>query len=233
LLRELRPNRLIAFQHEDAGPVEGPAWRPDEHEVDRWCRLVGTVGGRCGRADLRLGAPPPDGSRPYLVVHPGAAAAGRRWPVERWRAVVQNLLGTGADVVLTGGPDERSLCARLGAGLPQVRDTSGRLGLSELARLVAGARLLLCADTGVAHLATAFGTPSVVLFGPTPPALWGPAIDQDRHLVLWPAQTGERPGDPHRDGLDPTLARITVDQVLAAVSRFSPLLPAASCPEST
>jgi ADP-heptose:LPS heptosyltransferase len=54
---------------------------------------------------------------------------------------------------------------------------------------------VLCADTGVAHLATAFGTPSVVLFGPTPPARWGPPPERTRHRVLWSGGRGDANGD--------------------------------------
>jgi ADP-heptose:LPS heptosyltransferase len=236
-LHELHPDRLIAFQHEEAGPDDGPVWRANEHEVDRWCRLVTTAGGLCGRLDLRLAMPRPQpvpaGSAPYVVVHPGAAAPGRRWPLNRWRAVVKNLLASGETVVITGGPDEKPLCARLSAGLTGIQDTSGQLGLEQLARQVAGARLLLCADTGVAHLATAFGTPSVVLFGPTPPSLWGPAIDPDRHLVLWPARPDDRRGDAHAVATDAVLGRITVSQVLEAVSRLSSAPFAAPSPASS
>jgi ADP-heptose:LPS heptosyltransferase len=76
-------------------------------------------------------------------------------------------------------------------------------------------------DIGVAHLATGYGTASVVLFGPVPPAHWGPPPDRPRHRVLdvtrrpgldrdWPADTGV--------GSHPTLAAIPVDEVLAAVA---------------
>nr|WP_249355415.1 glycosyltransferase family 9 protein [Nocardia farcinica] len=44
---------------------------------------------------------------------------------------------------------------------------------------------MVCSDTGVGHLATAFGTPSVVLFGPNPPAWWGPPPQRRRHVALW------------------------------------------------
>jgi ADP-heptose:LPS heptosyltransferase len=69
-----------------------------------------------------------------------------------------------------------------------------------------------CGDTGVAHLATALGTPSVVLFGPTPPAEWGPPPDPG-HAVLW---AGRR-GDPHAAAPDPGLLAITVLDVVAAL----------------
>jgi hypothetical protein len=64
----------------------------------------------------------------------------------------------------------------------------------------------------VAHLATAFGTPSVVLFGPIPPALWGPPPNRPRHRALW---TGRR-GDPHGEQPDPGLLELDCDTVLDA-----------------
>ncbi len=69
---------------------------------------------------------------------------------------------------------------------------------------------MLSADTGVAHLATAFGTPSVTLFGPTPPGEWGPPPDRPQHAVLY---RGGR-GDPHGERPDAALLAITVDDVL-------------------
>ena len=66
----------------------------------------------------------------------------------------------------------------------------------------------------MAHLATAFGVPSVVLFGPTPPAEWGPPADRPRHVAL---HRGGR-GDPHAGTADPRLLGITVDDVLAALA---------------
>jgi ADP-heptose:LPS heptosyltransferase len=72
---------------------------------------------------------------------------------------------------------------------------------------------VLAGDTGVGHLATALGRPSVLLFGPTSPSRWGPPPD-GRHVVLWKGSTG----DPHADEPDPGLLRITVDEVLEAAA---------------
>ena len=93
---------------------------------------------------------------------------------------------------------------------------AGRTTLSQLAQLVARAAVVVCGDTGMAHLASAFCTPSVVLFGPVSPAAWGPPADGP-HLVLW---HGDGTGDPHADAPDPALLRITPDEVIAAVSRL-------------
>jgi ADP-heptose:LPS heptosyltransferase len=89
---------------------------------------------------------------------------------------------------------------------------SGRTDLTGLAALVASARLVVCGDTGVAHVASAYRTPSVVLFGPVPPAHWGPP-PQGPHTALW---HGSGRGDPHGAEVDPALLRIAVDEVIGA-----------------
>jgi ADP-heptose:LPS heptosyltransferase len=71
-------------------------------------------------------------------------------------------------------------------------------------------------DTGIAHLATALATPSVVLFGPVPPSQWGPPASP-RHRVLWHPGDG-RPGDPHAVRPEPRLLRITTNEVLHALA---------------
>jgi hypothetical protein len=216
LLTALRPDRLVAFACPGAGHEDGPGWRADEHEVDRWCRLVRWAGGGCGREDLSL--PPPGPRGDLVVVHPGAASGSRRWPPERWADVVAALRGDGLRVAVTGTEQEAELCAEVAAA--GAHDLAGTLALPDLVRTVAAARLLLCGDTGVAHLATAYGTPSVLLFGPTPPQAWGPAVEEERHVVLWHGRDGEPPGDPHGDEVDPRLDRIEVGQVLAAAGRL-------------
>jgi len=107
------------------------------------------------------------------------------------------------------------------AGLAPEAVLAGRTDLIGLAAVVAAAGRVACGDTGVAHLATAYGVPSVVLFGPTPPAEWGPPPDRSRHRALW---AGGR-GDPHATEPDPGLLAITLDQVLAAL-RALPRAPA-------
>lgn len=93
---------------------------------------------------------------------------------------------------------------------------AGRTGLPDLAALVSAASLVISNDTGVSHLAVAYGIPSVTLFGPVSPALWGPPAGAGRHVALWKG-TGGRPGDPHGDQVDPRLLRIRVRDVLAGV----------------
>jgi ADP-heptose:LPS heptosyltransferase len=210
LLEALGPGRLVAY-----GVPGGPSWDPEEHERARWCRLVlHALGGRADPDDVVLAspavAPPVAGA---VVVHPGAASAGRRWPAVRFAAVARSLTDEGHVVVLTGSPDEAPLAeeVRRRAGLPAWSVLAGRTDLAGLAALVAHARLVVCGDTGPAHLASAYGRPSVLLFGPTPPHRWGPPPGP--HTVLW---HGAGAGDPHASEVDPALEAITVEEVLAA-----------------
>lgn len=218
LLAVLHPERLIGFTTGSASelPGQGPLWVTEEHEVDRWCRLVAeSLGPTPGRPSLRLARPRVASPEPgAVVVHPGAASGSRRWPTGRFAAVARHLGRLGHRVVITGSPSERDLVedVREGAGLHPSAALC-HLGLLELAALVADARLVVCGDTGVGHLASAYATPSVLLFGPTPPERWGPPREGP-HRVLW---HGTGPGDPHAAALDPALARITVAEVIDAV----------------
>jgi ADP-heptose:LPS heptosyltransferase len=218
LVAALAPQRLIVFGGEHAGGYRGPVWRPGEHEVSRWCRLLTESGIPADPADLVLAAPCVGGSA-FTLVHPGAAAPGRRWPAERFAAVAGWLAGRGHEVRITGSAVERDLARQVAwlAGLPEEHVLAGQTSLAGLAVLVASARLVVSGDTGLSHLASAFARPSVTLFGPVSPAEWGPPL-HPRHQVLWAAEPGYR-GDPHAVTLDPALARITTDQVRQAVDR--------------
>lgn len=210
-----RPRRLVAFANPDAG-VAGPSWRAGEHEVARWCRLLTESGIPADPTDLAV-APPdrpvPPAGRGATLVHPGAAAGARRWPPERWARVIRTEVAAGRPVVVTGGPDEVELARRVaGDALPPDAVLAGRTDLLDLAAVVAAVGRVACGDTGVAHLATALGRPSVVLFGPVPPAEWGPP-ERPQHVALW---AGHR-GDPLAAEPDPGLLALDVDDVLAAL----------------
>jgi ADP-heptose:LPS heptosyltransferase len=152
-----------------------------------------------------------------VLVHPGAQFGAKRWPVERFAQVAAALNRPDAPVLVTGSAAERPLAVEVAgrAGLAESRVFAGRTDLDQLCDLVAGAGLVVCGDTGVAHLASAFGTPSVVLFGPVDPAQWGPPADGPHIVLNDPAQ---RRGDPFADDPDPALLAIGVGQVLRAAA---------------
>jgi ADP-heptose:LPS heptosyltransferase len=220
VVADLKPERLLTF---DSPGYPGPTWYPDEHEVRRWCRLVSEgLDVECDLDALDLAAPGVEPSvRDVAVVHPGAAFPGRRWPPERFAAVARHLAAAGLQVAITGGPAERDLAMAVAAdaGLGPDAVLAGRTTSLELAAVIGAARVVVCGDTGVAHLATAYRRPSVVLFGPVSPALWGPPARPgpgggDLHVVLW---HGDGTGDPWGTTLDPALAQVTVAEVTSAL----------------
>ena len=216
LLNRLTPGRLLAFAHPHYPDPDAPPWRPDEHEVRRWCRLVAAYGFAADPADLDLLPPAQPSPAPGAVIlHPGAKYGARRWPPARFAAVATRLRAEGHRVVLTGQPGEADLARSVAraARLPAADVLAGRTGLGELAALVAHARLVVSNDTGIAHLATAYGTASVVIFGPMAPSLWGPPPGRPQHVALWAGQRGSPfAAEPH-----PGLLEITVPDVMAGV----------------
>jgi ADP-heptose:LPS heptosyltransferase len=217
------PAQLIAFEHRDVPQTLGmPEWRACEHEVDRWCRLLAECGMPADPGALDLPAdnlPAPDGAAGATLIHPGAANGARRWPAERFAAVARAERAAGRRVVVTGSPAECDLAHAVAAPADVV--LSGRTSLLELAGAVAAAGRVVCGDTGLAHLATALRTPSVVLFGPTPPARWGPPADRPWHRAIWHGGTG----DPHHERPHAGLLSIEPDEVIDALAAL-PRAPA-------
>ncbi|MDP9371128.1 MAG: glycosyltransferase family 9 protein, partial [Chloroflexota bacterium] len=119
---------------------------------------------------------------PLLVIHPGGGANpgavmdAKRWPPERFGAAADGLLARhGGGVILVGGSGDRAAvdatrAAMRGAAL----DFCGALDLDALAALCRRAALYVGNDSGATHLAEACGAPTVVVFGPTDPAMYGP-----------------------------------------------------------
>ena len=232
-----RPVRRIGHA---APGWDGPAWvdDPARPERRRWCDLLAGCGlvdvatAAAAADDLRLPLPHASGasllassgrkapsSTPgatpsttgAVVVHPGAAFGAKRWPVERFAAVAAALADDGHRVVVTGGRDEAALSARVAAASGGL-DLAGRTSIGELLALVAHAGLVIAGDTGIAHVATAFGVPSVTLFGPVGPEQWGPPPDP-RHVVLTDASV--RRGERFADEPDPALLAVGTCDVLA------------------
>ncbi len=182
LLRLAGVQRIAAISVDYPGSLLDVRHRVDEelHEVDRALSLAEAAGhalppGDPGRLQVRVPAPPPPLPEPYVVVHPGASVPARAWEPQRWAELVHMLAMRGERVVVTGGPDERELTARVAAAAPDPVDLGGALDLGALAAVIAGARAIAVANTGPAHLAAAVGTPVVSLFAPTlPPRSWRP-----------------------------------------------------------
>ncbi len=120
-----------------------------------------------------------DPARPYAVIHPGAGAEAKRWPLEKFQAVAQKI----PQVLFVLGPSEQDRWSdeqieNLTARWPVLKAPE----LPTLAGVLAGAKVYLGNDSGPSHLAAAVGTQTVGLFGPTNPAHFGPCGPRVRIL---------------------------------------------------
>ncbi|WP_245719156.1 HAD-IIIA family hydrolase [Micromonospora rhizosphaerae] len=184
LLRMAGVHRISAISDDYPGSLldvrhRVPAGVP---EPERALSLAAAAGFPLPAGDepgLRLRAdalPPPPaglGEPGYVVLHPGSSVETRACPPELATRIVRVLSAAGYRVVVTGGPDEQELTARVaGAG---GLDLGGRTGLGELAAIIARAGALVVGNTGPAHLAAALAVPVISLFAPTVPfGQWGP-----------------------------------------------------------
>jgi predicted lipopolysaccharide heptosyltransferase III len=114
----------------------------------------------------------------FVILHPGSARAEKFWDADRWGQLIDHCVREREiTCVLTGGrsPMERAQIAAIKSGShSEVIDLSGKTDLLTLAALVRKARLLITVDSAPMHFAAAWGTPQVVLFGPTNPFHWHP-----------------------------------------------------------
>jgi ADP-heptose:LPS heptosyltransferase len=195
---------------------EGPVWVDGIHERERWARLVDAHGMPADPNDVALRRPPLHvATAGAAVVHVGAFYGSRQWPVVRFAEVARTLADDGMPVVFTGSAADRPRAMEVAAlaRLPLSQVIAGTQELDGFAALIASAALVVTADTGAAHLASAYRVPSVVLFGPAPPEEWGPPKDGP-HVVL--SDQSLRRGDTFGSEPDPALLAVMPADVIAA-----------------
>ena len=164
-----------------------PAWknwmldtlRPHPSTPTAWADMAAElVDGAVPQAFRPGDWPTPDAPRPeipageYAVLHVGASTPLKLWPADRWRSLARRLLERGITPVWSAGRGETALVEEIDPDRRYQR-YSGTLSVSQLWHLLAGARLLVCPDTGVAHLGKLVGVPTLALFGPGSPFLYG------------------------------------------------------------
>lgn len=120
----------------------------------------------------------------YACLHPGARMASRRWPPQRFAETADRLARLGLRIVLTGSADEAGLTQAVAHAMrAPALDLAGKTSIGALAALLSQARLAICNDTGISHVAVAVGTPSVVICSGADPQRWAP-LDHHRHRTL-------------------------------------------------
>lgn len=150
---------------------------PGVHRVEEMLRLADVLG--IGRVP-QLVAPRPRASdavpqSEYAVIHAAPMFRYKQWTAAGWRDLAAALAARGMTVVATGGPSlaERAYLDEVWSGSAVTR-LDGKLDWAQLSGLLAKARVFIGPDTSVTHLAAAAGAPTVALYGPTDPRLWGP-----------------------------------------------------------
>jgi ADP-heptose:LPS heptosyltransferase len=171
------PYALLTDWVPDAEP-----FAPLAHEVTRQVNLVRAVGAQGEEGPLSLAVPQDDAERaveklraagidpraPWVILHPGASEAKRRYPAAQYIEAGRALRAEGVRLVVTGVEAERALASEVahGIGCPTL---AGQLSLGEFIGLVDRAALLIANNTGPVHIAAAVGTPVVVLYARTNP----------------------------------------------------------------
>ena len=181
---------------------------------------------------------------PLVVIHPGAGAAVKLWRNEAWAScagAVAKLVSARltnaapARIILTGSRSERPMLEEIARDMDDPPLLLTDLTVGQLAALLGGASLVLGVDNGPLHLAVAQGTPTVGIFGPTDPRIFGPWGSPDRHIVVasthrcvsCPAiPCGRLDFTPQELPQHPCVRLVTEEEVLAAVERMT---PPASC----
>ncbi|MBI4569354.1 MAG: glycosyltransferase family 9 protein [Planctomycetes bacterium] len=197
-------------------------------------------------ASLPAAAEPPG---PTVVIHPATSAYGsyKRWPNEHFARLIDLLIEAHqARVILSFGPGEdhirRDILSRCrtaagSLGGPSVGGLACFLGsLKEEAALIARADVFVVGDTGVGHVASVVGAPTVAIFGPKDPALHGPfgvphQVVEIEGLGCRPCRTRDCPDTVCVNAITPERVFFAVESLLretgAVLRARSPLLPAA------
>src|SRR5665213_1449372 len=163
---------MVAFYGALAGPDFDPAARPQLHLE------AAVVDAALAGANLA--------SDSYWAFAPGAEyGPAKRWPAEHYAALARSLhAADGAVVALLGSKSEAELCESIAAAAPGACTVlAGKTSLLDAMALIAASRGLASNDSGLMHVAAAFGVPQVAVFGSTSP-LHTPPLNE-RARVLW------------------------------------------------
>ena len=172
-----------------------------------------------------------EAGRPMVVISPCTSARQRNfrnWPVEQYRALCRHAVERhNAGIVLTGGPTptEKDYGAAL-AGESGVENRIGSTTLKQLLAIIAEADVVVCPDSGPAHMATTVGTPVIGLYATSNPARTGPFLSQEWVVNRYPdalrrykgkavdeVRWGERVRDPD------AMSLVTIGDVTDALDR--------------
>jgi len=175
-------------------------WQPDAALTQAAADLLGPATGR------RVG------------FAPGAQfGAAKKWGAARYRAVAEALLAQGIEVHLFGSRDDQAECAAVAQGLTGVRDWSGKTDLATAIALIGAMEGFVANDSGLMHVAAAWGMPVVAIFGSTRPDSTSPLGRAE--ILMHPVSCAPCLQRECRVPGQPCMAAVDPDEVLAALMR--------------
>lgn len=160
------------------------------HEAENYLDVVKPLGISTSDTSLRLTIAEEDRlaikqqvvrspGKPLVLICPAGSYKRKSWTQDGYRRLIRELAPF-VDIGLIGGQAEKAYLGelnRMSGNLAQVY--GGVFDLRQLAAFINAANLLISVDTAPLHIAQAVGTPVIVLFGPTDPAVWGPRGEKD------------------------------------------------------
>ena len=175
--------RLLRLARPNGRPSTGDELRPSLHPGDAERDAVDALLARHGAAK----------GEPIIALAPGSVWATKRWP---YYAELAALLARDFRPMVIGGADDAELARAIVAAVPRAIDATGQLPLLASAELIGRAAAIVTNDSAPLHLASAMGTPTVAIFGPTVPAFgFGPLAPHA--IVLEHGELPCRPCDRH------------------------------------
>ncbi len=176
--------------------IPSPAWKDDRHEIYYYLNLVAELerildgasdvesagsiepqfalevsADRQHRAKEFLREHGLHADAPLVLLCPGSInSRAKRWPAERYAALADHFAATGASVALIGSPAEMEVSDQVcRSALNHPIVLTGKTSVAEATAIISVANVLITNDTGPAHIGSAVGTPTLVIFGPTNP----------------------------------------------------------------
>lgn len=210
---------------------------PDQkrlHHTDYYQQMLSSIGLSLAPTELVLECTSEEQSRAekrlgegaWIAVNPGAAyGSAKRWYPDRFAAVADLLRDEfGVSVVLTGGPGELEIGKDIASVMrAEPLNLIGQTSVRELMAILQHCSLVVTNDSGPMHVAAAFGTPIVAVFGPTDHTTTSPRSDMVRivrkDVDCAPCLLRQCPTD-HR-----CMTAVTVDDVVAAARELLVTVP--------
>ena len=161
-----------------------------------------------------------DEFEPFALLHPAAAFNTKQWDSENFARVADALYDRGLRTIAIAAKNERPVLEGLRASARTEVLTFDNLTLPEITALASRSRLFVGNDSGIAHMAAAVNTPSVVIFGSSNRVHWRPWTAAANEVVFESFHCQPCPGFECREfGDAPCIRNVTVASVTSAIDR--------------